>query len=333
MPPAERNNAIDLLRVLCILYIVGYWHLIPYTHWLPGYANHYTEALKDIALGTFVLSSGLLLARRDLRPRLREVLGFYTRRVVRIYPLYLVALLLFGAAGLASQAVVVNGALLVSMFVPPAPPTLWFVTMIMFFYLLAPVLIWAARSPAGFMLTTLALMAIFLGYDALVRPLDSRLLLFFPSFALGVYMQRAGAVRHYLDRKRLYLLALLAPALLIGLPGAHGFDVATSLWRIPLVALGAVVSLLYVERFAKQLHSPFILLLSYASFGVYLFHRLVFELAIAAYFPAEGLYRVIYLVLVAVPLSFVVAYAVQKGYDAGLGRLAPGRKILPAKAP
>ena len=282
MPPAERNNAIDLLRVLCILYIVGYWHLIPYTHWLPGYANHYTEALKDIALGTFVLSSGLLLARRDLRPRLREVLGFYGRRVVRIYPLYLVALLLFGAAGLASQAVVVNGALLISMFVPPAPPTLWFLTMIVFFYLLAPVLIRAARSRRGFMLTA---------------------------------------------------LALLAPALLIGLPGANGFDVAASLWRIPLVALGAVVSLVYVERFAKQLHSPFILLLSYASFGVYLFHRLVFELAMAVYFPAEALYQVLYLALVAVPLSFVVAYAVQKGYDAGLGRLVPGRKPLPAKAP
>ncbi|MFA7386613.1 MAG: acyltransferase [Thiohalobacteraceae bacterium] len=333
MPPAERNNAIDLLRVLCILYIVGYWHLIPYTHWLPGYANHYTEALKDIALGTFVLSSGLLLARRDLRPRLRELLGFYARRVVRIYPLYLVALLLFGAAGLASQTVVVNGALLISMFVPPAPPTLWFVTMIMFFYLLAPVLMWAAHRPAGFLLTTAALLAVFLGYDAWVRPLDSRLLLFFPSFALGVYIQRVDTARRYLDRKRLYLLALLIPALLVGLPGANGFDVATSLWRAPLVALGAVLSLLYVERFARRLQSPFILRLSYASFGVYLFHRPVFELAMATYYPAEALYQALYLMLVAVPVSFAVAYAVQKGYDAGLEWLTPGPEILPAKAP
>ena len=333
MPPAERNNAIDLLRALCILYIVGYWHLIPYTDWLPGYANHYTEALKDIALGTFVLSSGLLLARRELRPRLQEVFGFYRRRVVRIYPLYLVALLLFGAAGLASPTVVVNGALLTSMFVPPAPPTLWFVTMIMFFYLLAPVLIWAAPNPAGFLLTTGALLALFLGYDALVRPLDSRLLLFFPSFALGVYMQRVDAAQRYLDRKRFFLLVLLVPALLIGLPGANGFDIATSLWRVPLVALGAVLSLLYTGRFARRLQSRFILRLSYASFGVYLFHRLVFELVMAAYFPAEPAYQALYLVLVAVPSSFAVAYAVQKGYDAGLGRLAPNRKVLPAAAP
>jgi peptidoglycan/LPS O-acetylase OafA/YrhL len=325
MPPAERNNAIDLLRVLCIVYIVGYWHLIPYTEWLPGYANHYTEALKDIALGAFVLSSGLLLARRDVHLRLFDFLRFYQRRVVRIYPLYLVALLLFGAAGLASQTVVLNGALLTSMFAPPAPPTLWFVTMIMFFYLLAPLLIWAAHSRLGFVLLSLGLLLVCLGYDALVRPMDSRLFLFFPAFALGVYLQRAGDALQFLHRRRLYLIALLAPAFVLGLPAANGFDLVTSLMRAPLVMLGGVLLVLYAERLGRRLHSPFILALSYASFGVYLFHRLVFTGAKAVYFPEEGLHQTLYLLLVAVPLSFAVAYLVQKTYDRGLARLAAGR--------
>ncbi|HEY9199101.1 MAG TPA: acyltransferase [Gammaproteobacteria bacterium] len=325
MPPAERNIAIDLLRVLCIGYIVGYWHLIPYTDWLPGYANTVTEAIKDIALGTFVFSSGLLLARRDVHLHRKEVFDFYRRRVLRIYPLYLLALLLFGAAGLASPDVVLRGALLISMFAPPAPPTLWFITMIVLFYLLTPLLIAAAHRAGHFLATVIGLYAACLGYDAWVQPMDSRLFLFFPAFALGVYVQRVGNAHGFLHHRRLYLLALLIPAFFAGLPDERGFDTLTSVLRAPLAMLGAALCVVYAERWGGRLHSPFILLLSYASFGVYLFHRLVFEAAIALYYPAEGFAQALYLLAVAVPASFVIAYALQKLYDSGIARLTGGR--------
>lgn len=320
MSPTERNHAIDLLRVLCIVYIVGYWHLIPYTDWLPGYANHYTEALKDIALGTFVFSSGLLLARRDVRLRIADFADFYRRRVVRIYPLYLLALTLFGLAGLTNWTVIGKGALLVSMFAPPAPPTLWFITMIMFFYLLAPLLIWAAHGATRYLLLCVALLLACLGYDAFIQPMDSRLFLFFPSFALGIYAQRIGPAHQFLHRKRLYLLALLIPAFVLGLPGDHGFDTTTSILRAPLALLGAALAVVYAERLGRHLHNPSILILSYASFGVYLFHRLIYKLAITLYFPGDGFSQVLYLCIVALPASFVVAYVAQKLYDRGLER-------------
>lgn len=322
MPASERNNAIDLLRVICIVYIVGYWHLIPYTTWLPGYANQYTEAVKDIALGTFVFSSGLLLARRDVQLRFDALLSFYQRRVMRIYPLYLLALILFGLAGLASWPVIAKAALLISSFAPPPPPTLWFITMIMFFYLLAPLLIRAARSAPGFAVLSAGLLLACLGYDVYIHPMDSRLFLLFPSFALGVYIQRAPATKERLQRHPLWLLALLIPAFWLGLPGNNGFDTSTSLLRAPLVALGAVLLVIYTERLCKRLHSPFILALSYASFGVYLFHRLIFKQAIALYYPTDGLLQALYLLGLAVPVTFILAYMVQKAYDTGLARLA-----------
>lgn len=321
MRAPERNNAIDLLRVLCIVYIVGYWHLIPYTAWLPGYANQYTEALKDIALGTFVFSSGLLLARRDVQLRFGDILTFYQRRVVRIYPLYLLALILFGLAGLASWPVIAKAALLISSFAPPPPPTLWFITMIMFFYLLAPLLIWAARSALGFVLLSAGLLLVCLGYEAYIHPMDSRLFLLFPSFALGIYAQCAHGTKELMQRHHLWLLALLIPSFWLGLPGNNGFDTSTSLLRAPLVALGAVLLVIYTERLCKQLNSPFILALSYASFGVYLFHRLIFKQAIALYYPTDGLQQALYLFGLAVPVTFVVAYVLQKVYDTGLARL------------
>lgn len=321
MPAPERNNAIDLLRVLCIVYIVGYWHLIPYTSWLPGYANQYTEALKDIALGTFVFSSGLLLARRDVQLRFGDILTFYQRRIVRIYPLYLLALILFGLAGLASWPVIAKAAVLISSFAPPPPPTLWFITMIMFFYLLAPFLIWAARSALGFVVWSAVLLLACLVYNTYLKPMDSRLFLLFPSFALGIYAQRARAAKAFIQRHHLWLLALLIPAFWLGLPGNNGFDISTSLLRAPLVALGAVLLVIYTERLCTQLHSPFILALSYASFGVYLFHRLIFIQAITLYYPTDGFQQVLYLLALAVPVTFVLAYVVQKLYDTGLARL------------
>lgn len=321
MPAADRNNAIDLLRVLCIVYIVGYWHLIPYTTWLPGYANHITEAIKDIALGTFVFSSGLLLARRDVQLRLGDFLDFYQRRVVRIYPLYLFALLVFGLAGLASAPVILKAALLVSMFAPPAPPTLWFITMIMFFYLLAPLLIWAAHRPARFLILCAGILFCCLAYHYVVLPMDSRLFLFLPSFAAGIYLQRNSHLHQYLHRHRLYLLAALIPACWLGLPAGNGFDLEVSLLRAPMTLLGAALCVVYAERQFGHLHSPIILKLSYASFGVYLFHRPIFELARRIYFPTDGFDQALYLLLVAVPLSFIVAYWVQKGYDTGMARI------------
>lgn len=321
MSTADRNNAIDLLRVLCIVYIVGYWHLIPYTSWLPGYANHFTEALKDIALGTFVFSSGLLLARRDVRLRLDDFLDFYRRRVVRIYPLYLFALGVFWLTGLAGLAVIAKAALLVSMFAPPAPPTLWFITMIMFFYLLAPLLIWAAHRPARYLMLCAGILAGCLAYHHYLRPMDSRLFLFLPSFAAGIYLQRNSHLHQFLHRQHVYLLAALIPAFWLGLPAGNGFDLSVSLLRAPMTLLGAAVCVIYAERLFGHLHSPAVLKLSYASFGVYLFHRPVFELARRIYFPADGFDQALYLLLVAVPLSFILAYWVQKNYDTGMARL------------
>jgi peptidoglycan/LPS O-acetylase OafA/YrhL len=324
MPPtAERNAAIDLLRVLCIGYIVGFWHLIPYTDWLPGYANPLTEAIKDIALGTFVFASGLLLARRDLPPRVADWLGFFRRRLVRLYPLYLLALILFAVVGLASQATILKGALLISMFAPPPPPTLWFVTMIMVFYLLAPLLIGLAGDGRRYLIVSAGIVLLCLVYDGFVQSMDSRLVLFFPAFALGVYVQRVRAGYELLQRRRLYLLLLLPLAFVLGLPGDRGFDIATALLRAPLVSLGAVLLVIYAERAGSTLHSPSILMLSYASLGVYLFHRPVFELVMALYYPVQGHYQALYLMGVAVPLTFLIAYAVQRTYDAGVARLRP----------
>lgn len=303
-----------MLRVLCIFYIVGYWHLMPYTTALPGYANWFTEALKYIALGTFVFCSGFLLGQQPVTLDPSGLRSFYRRRLLRIYPLYLLALILFGLAGLASLGQVIDGIFLISMFDPPAMPTLWFVTMIMAFYLLAPPLIRLADRPARMLLATALLMLALIVQHRLVQTIDLRILMYLPVFALGILYQRQAVLSDFLTDNpwplRLLLLLML-PLSRIG----NEWSVSGALTIVPLILVGATTLFVLSDRIAGWLHGPTIVFLAYTSFGLYLFHRLVFQALIGIYFPEQGWVQALYLMAVGLPAGILLAYGVQRGYD------------------
>ncbi len=312
--PSARSMGVDLLRGVCILYIVGYWHLIPYTTALPGYANWLTEGLKYVALATFVFCSGYLLAGRQVSLDPPGLWSFYRRRVLRIYPLYLLTLILFGLVGLASLEQVIDGALLISMFSPPAMPTLWFITMIMLFYLIAPPLIHFADRPGLAILIGCVLVAALIAQHLLVKHIDLRILIYLPVFVLGILYRRRPAVPAFLERWRWALLALLIPTLMLSRIG-NEWSVTGALTIVPLALLGAATPFVFAEGIASRLHAPTIAFLAYASFGLYLLHRLVFKAVIALYFPEQGWDQVIYLLTLALPVSLLLGYVVQRAYD------------------
>jgi peptidoglycan/LPS O-acetylase OafA/YrhL len=309
-----RDAAIDFLRAACILYIVGFWHLVPYTQSFPGYANVYTECIKDIALGTFVFCSGLLLAGRPFTMSWPDLAAFYRRRVVRIYPLYLVALLLFGVAGLAGHAVILNAIVLLSMFRPPAPYTLWFVSMIMTFYLVTPLLLWLVRSPRVYLPAGIALLVLGIPVHLYVHPLDTRILQYLPCFLLGIAWQRYPLPEPVYARRFVLLVAgMLVAFLLYRLQ--HGQELYAALGRIPAILAGTMLLYQFVDRYSGRLQSQLVARMAYASFCIYLFHRLVFHYSIGLYFPDGEYWRLAYLLGVVVPLIVVVSYFTQLFYD------------------
>jgi len=50
----------------------------------------------------------------------------------------------------------------------------------------------------------------------------------------------------------------------------------------------------------------------------------VFKAAIALYFPEDGWNQVLYLSLLIMPLTILIAYLIQSGYDRGLSTWGPG---------
>lgn len=312
----QRNHSIDLLRALSVIYIVGYWHLFDYVPNFPGYANLYTKCLIKIILGIFALTSGYLLANRPIQLNYIEITEFYRRRLLRIYPLYALALFLFWWANLASSTVILKGAVLISMFAPPAPPTLWFITMIMVFYLIAPILIhYADRFVTYLAICGLILIGL-IGYHNVIQRLDLRILMYFPAFAAGITIARNAKLQQLIHDKTLIITLMLIPAFWL-FTKSNEFTVLGAMASIPAILIGSIIFLVYTERYANK-YNYVIANISYASFCMYLLHRVVYKYIIMLYFPHDFTMQVIYSFILGVGISFMLAYWIQKLYDQGL---------------
>jgi peptidoglycan/LPS O-acetylase OafA/YrhL len=314
-----RSHGVDFLRAACILYIVGYWHLIPYTKPQLPFANWLTEGLTYVALGTFVFCSGYLLGRHRTELKPADLWSFYRRRLIRIYPLYAAAVLVFLLVGLASTTQAVDGLLLVSMFNPPALPTLWFVTMIMAFYLITPIIVRFGDSPRIALAVAGAIFAGLIGVHLSIQPIDPRPVLYFPAFVLGLLYRRVPQIGIFVERYKWWLLALSAVLLRFSWLG-NIWSLQGALLAIPLTLASTATLFAFSDRIASKLHTPTVAFLAYASFGLYLFHRPTFMSAIAIYFPESGWAQVGYLVLVALPVAILIGYLIQRAYDRLLTR-------------
>jgi peptidoglycan/LPS O-acetylase OafA/YrhL len=310
----DKSLPVELLRAGCALWIVGFWHLMNYTHGFPGANNAVTLRLTVIVLGLFAFVSGFLLARRPMRLRAPELGRFYARRLLRIYPLYLLALLAFWAVGMADRSTALKAALGISMVYGPAPLTLWFITMILEFYLVAPLLIALRGRPGLFVLAALGLFGVAAVCGSAANG-DIRLAEYFPAFALGVYWARHG--ERASTRTALGACAATAAAWAWSL--ATGSDPQYSLAGIPLVTCGGLAAFLLAGRLTLSPHGALARaasLVSYASFAMYLFHRVVYKGLHALYDPASPGLGLAWLLLVGVPLVVLVSLLVQRAWDA-----------------
>lgn len=331
MASQPRDLGVDLLRAVCILYIVGYWHLLAYASGVGHWANLYSNSLTRIALATFVFCAGYLLAAHPV-PLTRAGLGdFYRRRLLRIYPLFLLALLLFWAFGITTPDKLMDGALLVSMFRPPVLPTLWFVTMIMLFYLVAPVVIRAAARPWAWAALTAAVTLLIALWHRYGAPIDLRLLLYWPVFALAVLYRRQTWPGELVVRLWPWLAVALVPALWLAQHGAEDRLIGIP-WLWPVTLLGMLLLFQAAPALARRLPSAPILFVAYAAYALYLLHRVTFKLAIGLYFPAPGWGQVWYLWLLVLPATLLLAWGLQRGYDRLLARAtAPRGQQSPAQ--
>jgi len=305
-------HSVTYLRAFSMLYIVGFWHLLDYVE--AGQSSVFMVYFTDVILALFVFVSGFLVGRKSRRQP--GAGAFYKNRLLRIYPLYALAVAVFYLCGINGGWVLAKALVGISMYYQPAPLTLWFITMLLLFYLVTPALMAQVNNLPAYLSLTGALFGATLVTKVLTNTVDLRLLLYFPCFCLGVF-----CVNHGL-RNRLINLKIALPGLLTSLVLAWAsfdrFDIETLnlLKRIPLVTLGAYL-IFYVaanneQRFRENF---FVSLLAYSSFAMYLFHRPILNGVRAVWFPETEWLQVLYLASIGLCLVVLVSWSLQKLYD------------------
>lgn len=85
----NRVYYLDTARALCMLWIIGVWHIGAYAEKVFLKSNIYTNPITVGVLATFTFISGKFLGK-SLHSA-KEVISFYARRLKRFYPLFLLA--------------------------------------------------------------------------------------------------------------------------------------------------------------------------------------------------------------------------------------------------
>ncbi|HVN63947.1 MAG TPA: acyltransferase [Candidatus Binataceae bacterium] len=307
-----RKVPIDVMRVMSMLYVVGFWHLLDYTKVQTFHYNPVTYRLTVGALSLFVLISGFLTGRKDGGLARGEIRKFYETRFWRIYLPFLLASGLFLVAGIGDAVVVVKGVALVAMLLAPPPFTLWFVSMIVLFYLIAPLLIRVRGNSVAYIALCAAIVGVMILYQAGTGRLDMRLILYFPCFAAGIFLAAGSLPSSTLSLIGLLLLAAMSvvPTLARPFYGLEG-----DLWATPWALFGSIAVFVILMRVGRNLRPPAILTqLSEASFFVYLLHRPLYLWMQAVWFPRTEKVQVPYLLFVCLPIIWIVAWLCQRAY-------------------
>ena len=315
MPVAQRDLSMDALRSLAMLYIVGFWHPLAASHLFGDmFYNSATILLSFCFLGLFCFISGFLISkqRREGFSSSQEVLRFYGRRLVRLYPLYLIACIGFFATGLIPQrdfltAIFLGGAVRNIM-------TLWFVNVIVIFYLLTPLLLFRFEWKRN--------LGVSLGiYAALValakgKWIDPNLAQYFVIYAAGVLLAQSPRAQEWVRRDGWKLLPLF---LIAGWLATNKLFIHGKIPRLLLTDLAVLASmpalLMLGRSLAQIVNARLISVVSYSSFALYLFHRLIFNAAHSHYVPKTVGALALYEIGVLLPIAIGIAYCIQAVCD------------------
>ncbi len=310
MKKGDKWVFIDYLKSITMLYIVGYWHLFDYTDAFPGYINPVSENITIAVLGLFTFISGFLSGKSVVKAA--RIKDFYTKRLIRIYPLYFVAVILFFICRENDFITSVKSFLCVSMLYSPAPRTLWFITMIMLFYLAAPFLVKLSINSKKYFVAVVSTIIALVSLMVVFKTLDIRLILYLPCFCLALYCAAHDVENRFLNFKSA-IACLIAGLLLL--------FINTDVWTIEkLKQIPFILSLSYLifaVSYRSQNWFPkigLISFLSFSSYAMYLFHRPIYITLKQLYFPASDLFQIMYLFICLV-VMVLLSWLIQRTND------------------
>ncbi|OGQ98708.1 MAG: hypothetical protein A2505_01970 [Deltaproteobacteria bacterium RIFOXYD12_FULL_55_16] len=309
----NKIDSLDLLRAAAIVYIVGVLHLNDYIGGcliFPG-----ADVVTEIFLSIFVFISGYLLTiNNPAISNKAEVRLFAKKRFLRLYPLYLFALLLFWTCSFMSVKSLIVHALLLNILIGKSIPTLWFISMICFYYLLFPVIMLGYSLKRTFLISGLAISAL-LALHTTTGFIDLRLIIYLPSFVFGVIAGRHDFMEKFRHFNTLVFSMLSAFILFSSLYLYFPDSQLHNFYQVLFMLAGIPPAIWSADRLARHLHKKTYKNLAYASFCMYLFHRVIYYILTDIYSSPSQTVMFAYLFFMGVPLIYTVSFIFQKNYD------------------
>lgn len=300
----KRNEAFDITRALCILYIVGFWHLINYfpTIELNNLALQIGSDFTIITLGTFTFMSAYFLKKYTITT-LSDVKYFYKKRIRRFYIPYLICLIVLFIGGWFENKLQFFYSLIgLSTYLCPNPKTIWYLSMLISFYILTPPLLFLKKEKGLFLIISFILILLF----AIFGKTNG---LYFPFYLLGLSISENN-IKYLISTKGFIILGLSILILFL----IQNFFGGIIIWKYSLIFCGVFLLLKIASKLHEYTSFKFWNIIAYSSMMAYLYHRIHYKIINIIIHPHDTISITLFIVI-GITSLFIASYYMQRCYD------------------
>lgn len=304
----RRDMYFDFVRSISVIWIVCVWHLSDYfigsdfhriLHLLWG------KSMTDATLASFTLLSGLFLGIKPMM-KISDMLMFYKNRLIRFYPLFLVASIImyytpcYWTSFYHSFNTLLCSIVGLSCFIPPQPSTLWYMAMLLVFYILTPIVL-LYQAPQKRLVLGILIWFIFFVQKKYLINLDIRVIYYWPFYVIGLSLN-PSLMKEYLGKYLKYILIL---SILVVVTMSYFNNLITHIFYIFGVTSVylSVIAIIFRYKNVEKRTKKIVEFISSASMAAYLFHRQIYSIISPEYTP--------YLI----PIIFVISWYIQLIYN------------------
>jgi len=318
----KRDITFDIVRSICILWIVGALHVTTYidTSFISLSLWKILVYVTYGSLGTFTFVSGYFLKKKKMES-FDDLKRFYFSRFQRFWvPFFISALSLYiigaivGKPWFASFFHFVLSLVGLDIFYKPMPGTLWYMVMLLFFYIITPLVLWPRNQLIRGAIPLLIFVIFLATYKA--GYLDERILFYYPTYILGIFL--SDDISSFIKKWKWYFLVLSLISLIVLLHSDfEGFflQYLINIIVYPLIfSLSAVLANISHFRFIGEK-------VSYSSMMMYLFHRQFYLVAVFLFnlqlFPNfhNAIIPLWAAYIIVIPIIIFSSFYFQKMYD------------------
>lgn len=311
----KTNNLTILRLILATMVVFGHFKVLPALSSSKGIYSY-----ADFAVDAFFVISGYLVyASFDKLPKVK---GFYIKRLFRVYPLYVIMVLLqalamvylLGANAnftevikyIGSNLIFANflhtdiGGLLSGLNNHAINPSLWTLKIEVAFYLIVPIIWWFTKRFGTKILllifiasTAFSITMLHLGFESLAKQLPAQLRF----FVIGI------ACYHYYDRLKIAVIPAFIVAIMLFITCSYRYDFP-AMHPVYPIFVGALV-------FICSFKLPKVNLKYDISFGVYLIHAPLIQLAQLTGIFEDNISFLFELLFVVYVLAFIVEKTIE----------------------